>query len=264
MDSLNRLGIRIIGITAVVLLLIFGAWKGITLGISSYQMSRVSQVSPTPLSNIQALPSTTPEPSLTPQQAQELSTLAAKAQQTLVGYTKKYIASLPANSDKNQVLDQKALQEFVEANKGKLLPDLPAGTVKTTTSKGKKAIQKYLDSISPVQNTAIKTVTGDAIIVALEQQQSGEDLEALAPVRSLLEQNFTLFSSVETPKEALDLQIKLLQATQALVTNVKLLQDMRNDIVAGLIGQRNLTDLNAVFTDIATQISALETKYGIK
>jgi hypothetical protein len=39
---------------------------------------------------------------------------------------------------------------------------------------------------------------------------------------------------------------------------------MRNDLVGGLIGQKNLADLNGVFAEVSNNILALESKYDIK
>lgn len=232
----------------------------IELGVSKYQQFTTPVALPTPTITPQAFVSPVPQESLDPQLAQELSA----AQQTLVGYTKKYIESLPADIPKDQVLDPKNIQAFIEKNKGALLPELRPGTVKTTTSAGKKAIQAYLDKISASHNKQVVPITGDAIITALGKQQSGEDANALSPILASLEKNFSLFTSIQVPKEAISLHTKLLQGTLSLIDNVKLLQQMRQDVIAGLIGQRNLTDLNDVFSRIATQIAALERKYGIK
>ncbi|OGY30895.1 MAG: hypothetical protein A3C02_03365 [Candidatus Andersenbacteria bacterium RIFCSPHIGHO2_02_FULL_45_11] len=262
MTDTNSIGLRIAAITITLLLGAFGIFKGAEFGIMKYRQSQVQNNSVVPIASI--APTVTPEAPLTPELEQELSILTGAVQQSLIGYTKKYIESLPADIPKDEVLDQKNVQGFVDANRGVLLATLPAGTIKTTTASGKKAIQTYLDSISASHNKAIAPVTGTAIIAALGKQQSGEDLEALAPIRTSLEQNFSLFSSVLSPKEAIALHTKLLQATQSLITNVKLLQDMRTDVVAGLIGQRNITDLNLVFADIASQIQALETKYKLE
>lgn len=266
MDTINRLGIRIIGITVVILLAAFLGWKGVLYGISSFRSSKVS-VSPSPLLtptivNTPTLPS--PSPILNSELEQELSVFANTLNKTLVGYTKEYVESLPADVPREQVLDQKNLQSFIDSHKGILLPELPPGTVKISNIGGKNAIRAYLDAISSSHNKEIAVVTGDAILTALDKQQRGEELEALVPIRSALEKNFSLFSAVQAPKEVTELHTKLLQATQSLINNTKLLQEMRNDVVAGLIGQRNLTDLNVVFSDIASQIVALETKYDIK
>lgn len=261
MNSINTLGIRIVGITLILALAAFGVWKGIELGIAQYQASKSAKiaVSPTlvPSPYVAPLATITPDP-------KQLTAITEAANKTLVGYTKTYIESLPIDTPKDQVLDPTKVEAFVNANKGKLLPDLPIGTVQTTTKSGKEAMQLYLDAISPIQNPAISGVTGDTITSALTKQQSGEELQALAPVLTLLEKNFTVFQSVKAPTEAVSAHTKLLQATQALINNVKLLQEMRNDIVGGLIGQKNLSDLNSVFADIEKQILALETKYGIK
>ncbi len=260
MNSINTLGIRIIGITLILILVIFGVWKGTELAISKYQTSRTvtSTITPAPTPLVQV------EPTLAPEVEKELSAFADTARKTLIGYTKKYVESLPVDITKAQLLEPKRIEAFVDANRGTLLPDLPAGTVQTTTKSGKSAIQAYLDEISPIQNSAIKTITGDMITSGLAKQESNEELQALAPLLLSLEDNFKIFQNIKAPQEAATFHTKLLRATQALINNVKLLQGMRNDFVGGLIGQKNLADLNAVFTDIGTQILALETKYKIK
>lgn len=262
MNSINSLGIRIAGITLICVLVGFGIWKGIEIGLSQYN-APVPTVTPSAPPAPTAVPDTAGSP-ITPQLQQEISRVVDTAQSTLTGYTKKYIESLPENTDKGKLLDPKKLEDFVNANKGVLLPELFVGTVQTTTATGKQAIQTYLDSISPTQNTAIKPVTGDTITTGLAKQASEEDPKALSPIRESIESNFNLLKQVKTPKESLGLHTKLLQATLALMNNVKLLQGMQTDFVGGLIGQKNLADLNAVFTDIGTQILALETKYNIK
>ncbi len=260
MNSINTLGIRMIGITFIIVLILFGVWKGIELGISQYSASKNSRLTASPTPTFTLLP----EATIPPEAKQELVAFADTAKQTLVGYTKTYIESLPKDIARDQVLEPKRLEEFVNTHKGTLLPDLPKEAVQTTTKSGKQAIQAYLDTISPVQNSGISTVTGDMITVALAKQESKEDLQALASIRASIENNLKIFQSVQAPKEAIALHTKLLQATTALLNNVKLLEEMRNDFVGGLIGQKNIADLNAVFTDIGTQFLALETKYKIK
>lgn len=261
MNDLNRIGIRVMSIVVVVLIIIFGIWKGIAFGISEY---RTSQTTPSPTLLPQTSPLNLSEEPLNPELSQQLSTLADSAQETLVGYTKQYVDSLPANSTQEQVLDQKTIEAFVDANRGSLLQDLPAGAVKISAKTGRQAIVEYLDAISSSHNSAIATVTGDMIIAALAKQEGGEDTQALVPIRTSIESNLVIFESVSAPKEAEALHTKLLQSTRALLYAVTLLQNMKSDFVGGLIGQRNLADLNMAFADISAQILALETKYNIE
>lgn len=260
MNTINKIGIRTFFITTVSVLIIFGIFKVFSVGISTYKEAHPKQApSPIPAaSTIQPLQSN--EPVLT----EELSQAIDTAEHTLAGYTKKYVESLPKDITKEQVLDQKKIEEFVDTNRQPLLPELTVGTLKTTTTTGKAAIQKYLDSISPTQNKDIAIVTGDMITQALEKQQSSEELEAMVPIRASIEKNLGIFTNIKAPKEAQDLHTKLLRATTSLLNNITLLQNMRNDLVGGLMGQKNLADLNAVFTDIGNQILSLETKYDIK
>lgn len=255
-----------IGITLVAVLIAFGAWKGIGFGISVLQKrsTPTPTVTPVPSQSLRPTPTSTPEPPLSPELQQQLSGFVATTEKALGPYTKQYVESLPKDAQQEQVLDSKTLLAFIDTHKGTLLPELPQGSVKTTTKTGKAAIQTYLDSISPTQNPAIATITWDTVTAALSKQQTKEELESLAPVRALIEKNYLLFGDILVPEEAVGLHTKLLQATQSMINNLKLLQEMRNDIVGGLIGQRNISDLDAVFSDIESQISALETKYEIK
>ncbi len=257
MNSINKIGLKISLIILLSAIVLFTLWKVAALGMSWIQELRVENITPTQ-------PSTTRSPSPTPNLEESLTTITQTAKETLIGYTKKYVDSLPVDSTKEQVLDQKALEAFVDANRGPLLPELPTGTIQTTSAAGKKAIQTYLDSISPVQNKEIATVTGDMITEALAKQQSNEELQAIVPIRASIEKNLEIFKSIKTPKESLELHTKLIQATQSLLSSIKLLQEMRNDLVGGLIGQKNLADLNGVFTEISNNILALESKYDIK
>ncbi len=261
MNDINRIGIRIVSIVIVVVMILFGIWQGITFAISQLRTSN-----PTPLPSTAPTIAASPlaEEPLSPDTARKLTELADSARQTLTGYTKQYVESLPANSTQEQVLDQQAIENFVNANRGALLPELPEGTVQVSTKTGKQAISDYLDAIAASHNTAIASVTGDTIIAALAKQESGEDPQALLPVRKSIEGNLNIFKSIQAPKEAEALHTKLIQATQALLTSVGLLQNMSSDFVGGLIGQKNLADLNTVFADISEQIRALETKYDLE
>ncbi len=259
MNSINKIGIRIAIITTVCIVGIFGIWKVIEYGISSYKTQKVATIA-----TITPTPSIPPSPTINPNLENELKNFADNVQKDLSGYTKKYVDSLPTGTTKEQVLDQKKIEEFVDANRQPLLPDLVDGALKTTTTAGKATIQKYLDSISPTQNKDIAVVTGDMITQALEKQQSSAELEAMVPIRASVEKNLEIFTKIKAPKEAQDLHKKLLQATTSLLNNITLLQNMRNDLIGGLIGQKNLADLNGVFTDIGNQILSLETKYDIK
>lgn len=261
MHSTNKIGIRIAGITLALALVVFGLSKGVAFLFSQTPETPITTPTPTSAQLVQP-PSAAA--TLPPEIQQQISAYKESADKSIGEYTKKYIQSLPADSEKNEVLAPAKVEEFVNTNKEALLPELFAGTVKTTSATGKDAIVKYLDAIAPSHNPAIKPVTGEMISAALIKQQSGEDTQALVPVRASIESNLNLFKNVLAPKEAIELHTQLLQATLALMNNVTLLQNMQKDFVGGLVGQKNIADLNAVFTDVGTKIVALETKYNIK
>ena len=67
-------------------------------------------------------------------------------------FTQKYLAGLPTDAGREEVLDKERLEAFVELNKGPLLPELAEGTIVTTTGEGAAVIETYLESISTTHN----------------------------------------------------------------------------------------------------------------
>lgn len=262
MTSVNALGIR----TAIVILVItvacLGAWKALAF---AFGHTPVSTPSPSPIvADNSPTPAPTPLQSLSPEVLAQMAKYAQKTSDNIGPQTKKYVATLPKDATQAQVLDQKNLTTYVDQNKGPLLPDLKPGTLKTSTLTGKTAIKTYLDSISLAQNKKLKPVTGTDIVNAFQKQVSGDDANALAPILANVQANFDIFKAIATPKEAEPLQTKLLQATISLITNIKLIQAFKTDQINGLIGLKSVSDLNAVYADIDTQIKALEKKYSLQ
>lgn len=178
-------------------------------------------------------------------------------------FTGKYLATLPTDAAREEVLSQDRLEAFVELNRGQLLPTLPPESVKTTPATGKDAITAYLDAISSTQNEQIISVSNDDIEAALAAQlQLNKDL--MDQVIAKLAANITALQTVPAPTEVVTLHTKLLQASEALHTNVQSLRTIDADFVGGLIASKNIDELGAVFQDIGQQIIALETKYEIK
>ncbi len=270
MTSTNTLGLRIMGITLGIVVIGFTLFKGTAFVFSHKEITASpapSALTDTPLPDIAFAPSSQTQqalPSFSPETEKQVADIVKKEAKNIGTQTKKYVSALPKDIEQPAVLNPKTLEQFINENKGQLLPDLPAGTVKISTTTGSDAIKKYLDSISPLQNKAIVPISGDTISLAFKKQQSGEDILALTPVRASIEKNFTLFKGFAVPKEAVALHTKLLQSSQALINNIGLLQAMKQDTVGGLIGLRNIADLDAVFTDISKQIVALEKKYNLK
>ncbi len=261
MTSLNALGIRTIIIVLIGALIVFGTWKITTLAFSHVA---IQQPSPSPELSTIPLLSPSPEQSLSPELIKQLSTFSSTQSKTMGTETKKYVDSLPKDATQDQVLNQNTLNQYVSANQGDLLTPLPSGLLKTSNTSGKAAIKAYLDQISPAQNKKIQNITGDQISTAFQNEQSGTDPQALTPVLASINANFDIFKAILTPKEAAPLQTKLLQATHALVVNIQVMQSFKQDPISGLIGLKNVSDLDAVYADISTQISALEKKYNLQ
>lgn len=261
MTPINTLGIRVALIIIVLFVVGFGAWKLVVLGFSH---QNIEQASPAPQRSSQPLPSPSPEQSLSPELLKQLSSFANTESKNIGPQTKKYVSSLPQNATQTQVLNQDSLNQYVASHKGDLLTPLPAGLLKLSSSAGKVVVKAYLDQISPAQNKKLQNITGNAIAVAFQKEQSGEDTKALTPILTSITANFDILKNVSAPKETEALQTKLLQATHALVVNIKTMQSFKQDPISGLIGLKNVSDLDAVYADISTQITALEKKYNLQ
>ncbi|MDP3997217.1 MAG: hypothetical protein Q8P73_01820 [bacterium] len=177
-------------------------------------------------------------------------------------FTDKYLFSLPTDAAQEDILSTDNLTAFVDANKGDLTPALPEGTILVSDASGKEAVSKYLDSISTAQNKELAAVSSDDIDTAFKQQVA--DPQALKDILAKLENNVAILKKVQAPKEAEELHGAYVAASQALADNVKLLIDMPNDFVGGLIGAKKIGELGVVFEDLAAQVETLEAKYGIQ
>lgn len=263
MTSVNSFGLRIVFLTTIAIVVVAGCIKLITLGFSH---SAIQAPSPTPQANLAPIASAAPSPqqSLSPELLAQMSNFAKDTSSKVGPVTKKYVESLPKDASASDVLNPTTMSTYVSNNQGQLLQPLPAGTVLQTSTSGKAAIKAYLDAISPTQNKKLQNVTGDAIVTAFQKQESGEDTQALAAVLSSIQSNFSLLKAIRVPKEALELHTTLLQATQALVTNIQRIQTFKDDQINGLIGLKSISDLDAVYNSISSQISVLEKKYNLQ
>lgn len=176
-------------------------------------------------------------------------------------YTEKYLASLPDDVSRENILKQDSLELFIDKNKGELLSTISDDKIKIASETGKTAIKKYLDSISPESNKELATVTSDDITQAFTSQIANP--QSLQDIVTKVENNVTLLSSIATPKETLDLHKQYIAASQALADNVTLLVNTKDDLVGGLIGAKKIEELGAIFQDIYSQILDLEKEYKL-
>ncbi len=179
-------------------------------------------------------------------------------------YTGRYLAQLPSNASRDQVLNSESLAAFVEKERLPALPNLVPGTVQVNAEAGKEAVQIYLDSISSSHNSSITAVSSADIELAFRQYYSNGAAVELDRLIKSLESNFAILQEVSAPKEAQALHTKLLMASQSLVDNTKLLKNMPTDFVGGLVGAKNIEDVGSVFSEISSEITALETQYDIQ
>jgi hypothetical protein len=179
-------------------------------------------------------------------------------------YTQRYLAQLPAEVPREDILQQDRVRAFVDGQRGQLLPPIAPDTLKSTTKSGKTAISEYLDSISSTHNKALQAVSSADVEAAFRVLVNTSNPTPLQELVTKLEQNVVLLKAVPAPAEAAALHQKFVAASQALATNAKLLGTTNTDFVGALIGARNIEELGGVFQDIARQVKALEEKYGLQ
>jgi hypothetical protein len=177
-------------------------------------------------------------------------------------YTEKYLAQLPEDISREDILVKERIEAFIELNKGPLLPEVAEVSLKTTSAVGKEAVDAYLKSVSATHNPQLSAITNDEIEQALTAQLSLQP-QAMQEIIKKLESNVTVLRATPTPQETKALHRQLIAASEALLANTKLLQGIDSDFVGSLIASKKIDELAAVFADIATQVTALEAKYQL-
>ena len=293
MEDANRLGLRVAGVTALVFTVLAGLYFG------GRTLLQRGDTTPSPLSETQRsrdrdgdgvadlyetnFYNTDPDKADTdgdgtsdldeiiagtdptragPGDEQKPATGSAVTQQDT--YTQLYLATLPDDIPRDQILDQARITAFVEQNKGELLPPLAEGRHKTTEAEGAEAIEAYLDSISSVHNPAIRPVTSSDLEAAFRLQVNGQDTGPMDGVVENLTGNVAILEEVAAPAEASQLHRTLLTASVELHKNAVALRNVNQDFIGGLIAARKIEELGAVFNQIASEIQALEIKYGLE
>jgi len=294
MRAVNRLGLRVAGLTALVLVLLFGGYWGVKLlrrdGTPSEEEKTLTEAERTQDSDgdgVADLYETTyygtnpgsrdtdgdgtsdldeilagRDPNTADQDGLKPPTGEAVTEQNT--YTQKYLASLPTDIPREEILDEPRLSAFVEANKEPILPAIDTVRVQTTTAVGKEAVSAYLDAVSSSHNPAIKPVTSTDLEVAFREQATARNTAPMQQIIASLTGNIAELEKAQSPAETQGLHQRLLAATQGLLDNARLLSAVDADFVGGLIAAKRIEELGAVFQQIAGEVQALETKYGLE
>lgn len=298
MNHLNRLGLKAVGLTTSVLVVIFGIYWGIRTVFFSpdapLQLVRQETATHQPLPDADGdgLPDTYEnmyqtdpqrgdtdgdgiydraeiaagtDPTI-PSPGDEVKPSTGESVQQVAGaktFTQQYLATLPTDAAREDILDQTRLEAFVATNRAELLPSVSAGTVQTTTDAGATAIQTYLDTIGSSHNKQIHNVTNGMIEEAFKAQLQLNP-EPLNTIVTQLEQNVKVLKTIPAPAEVADMHEKLIRATTALHANVMALRDINQDFVGGLIATKNIDELGTIFQEIATSVKELEAKYELQ
>ncbi|MBI1834162.1 MAG: hypothetical protein HYR90_05055 [Candidatus Andersenbacteria bacterium] len=178
--------------------------------------------------------------------------------------TNKYLQTLPADAPREEVLSPEKLEGFVDQNRQQFLPQPASILIKTTTEEGRAAIEAYLNTVSSSHNTKLVFISSDDIAQAFQKSFGQEQHADLDAIIEKLKANIAILKEAAAPAEAAELHKKLVAASEALLQNVQLLRNMKVDYVAGLIGAKNLEGLATTFTEITTSIKDLESKYGLE
>ena len=175
--------------------------------------------------------------------------------------TGKYLASLPRDINRNEIISEARLTAYINENAGELLPLINDQDIKIDPAEGKEAITKYLDNVSSAHNKNLTAVTNSDIEEAFARQLA--DPDQIKNLVVALRQNAVVLKSIVVPAEALSLHKKYLTATAALADNVEYMASMQADLVKGLMGAKRIGDLAPIFTEIEQEIKALEAKYNL-
>ncbi len=295
MNTLNSLGLKVVLITALIVIAIFGMFLGVKrLFFSGTQptLPTTNQTTPAPTQEASLLDSDsdglpdvierayfadpanpdsdsdgTPdgeEVSLqrNPAKAAPDDMLPKDAsgnvQLAADTYTKKYIAQLPPDAAQSDVLQKDKLEAFVIQQQEELAKATPPVEIKTSSESGKEAVQKYIEAISSERNARIRAVTSADIEKAFQTYYVNNESSEIDAIIQILEQNLAALKDVAAPQEALDLHQRLVTASQQLLDGVKLLKTMPSDFVGGLLGAKIIEDLGPTFAQIGEDLITIQ------
>jgi len=178
--------------------------------------------------------------------------------------TKQYLATLPTDVSRSDILNQAKLTAFVDVNKGPLLPAIDPASIVVGPGQGSVVISDYLDATSSLHDNGIVAVTSADLEAAFRLQVNSQNAAPMADLIESLDTNLSILQEMSVPAEVVDLHTRLVAASQALRDSAIMLQNIGDDFVGGLIGAQKLEELGAVFQGIAADILVLEEKYGIE
>lgn len=239
MNSSNHLGLKIIGITLLTLLVLYGAHAAIN---------------GTLLKSISPKKSTDTNKETT----ENSGDIALKNISLKPGkFTKEYMDTLPADVSEENILDKQRLEAFIAQNSEPLLPSVDPDSLKTTNKADQHTTEKYLRDISSLHNPGITDITSSQIEEAFYLYSHNNKQEKLLEIMSALKSNIASLEEVETPVNIIPTHVKLISATQALLNNVTTLAKMEEDFVGSLMAAKNIEKVGEVFEELTNEIEAL-------
>lgn len=179
-------------------------------------------------------------------------------------YTEQFLARTGLPRDPKSLLDSDELGNFVaEANVRGFLPNVSDEQLNIVSASGKAAITRYLDAVSPPQNTKIAPVTAEEISASFRTLTSAKNPQPLTALIGKLAQNVEELKKAPVPGEALALHKQYVAAAQALKENTEKLRAYQSDYVGALVAASRIENLRGVFRAVGQAMKELEEKYRI-
>lgn len=179
-------------------------------------------------------------------------------------YSRKYVATLPADVSREDLLDQDRIAAFVEEVRGELVKTVDDSEITISSASDGKAVAAYLDAVSANTNPKVTTVTNAEIDEAFRLNYQLGQNEEIDIIIDSLQGNVAVLEETAVPQPALELHKRLLGSSRALLENVRLLKRMPDDLVGGLVAAKNIEDLGAEFGQVAQMVARLEQQYGLQ
>lgn len=172
-------------------------------------------------------------------------------------FTKKYLATLPEDIAREDILEKERMDAFIQVYKGELLPEVNVKDELILQSATVDEKASYLETISPGQDSSVHVLTSNMVDQALADHLNAKPARMNALIEKI-NHNIDMLTNTPVPQDMLDLHTKNIAAHQSLLESTKLLENVNNDFVGALIGTHNIKELGPTFREIATEINQLK------
>ncbi len=187
----------------------------------------------------------------------EVKPLTGDSRAEVSTYTQRYLATLPPDVAREQILAPERLDAFLALQHDTSLPAIPPPLAESVVKENNQAIALYLQRVSVAHNTELALVSSDTITAGLSTLLSGNSSDLEHQV-NFLEKNIVVLKKIVAPPALVPLHETLIQATQMLQANLQLLGGIRGDLIGGLVASKRIEELGPVFAGITEQFEELQ------